>query len=82
MQTDSKNHENPTETNNVLAVVFNTWTNEFNDRITFMGCRVGKGSYTIAINGKYIKSVGGLNLAKGYINEFRKQKCKWIGSVE
>jgi hypothetical protein len=60
----------------------NTWTNDFNDRITFMGSHIGKGSYTITINGKYIKSFGGINIAKAYINEFRKHKCKWVASFE
>lgn len=64
----------------------NTWTNEFGDLITrskgYFDKRGTASCYTITINGEYIKSVGGLNLAKKFINEYRDIKCKWTGSVE
>lgn len=87
MQKDSKKHDTPTDANNVLAVVHpNTWTNELGDFITrsdgYFDKRGAASCYTITIDGKYIKSVGGLNLAKNFINEYRNVKCKWVGSAE
>ena len=64
----------------------NTWSNEFSDRITSMGALHDKGGnrtcYSITIDGKYIKSVSGLHMAKGFINKIRGIKCEWAGSVE
>jgi len=86
MQTDSKKHENPTDANNVLSVVFNVFTNEFGDRIVNQGTFHDKGGYqkcySIIIGGKYIKSVGGVKVAKSFINKKRGVKCKWVGRVE
>ena len=71
----------------VLAVVYpNTWINGCGDLITrsdgYFDKRGAASCYTITIDGKYIKSVGGLNLAKKFINDHRNSKCKWVGSVE
>ena len=86
MHKDNLKHENSTDANNVLAVVFNIFTNEFGDRIINQGDFHDKGGYkkcySISIDGKYIKSVGGLNPAKSFINKKRGVKCKWVGSVE
>lgn len=86
MQEDSKKHITPTDANNVLAVVFNVFTNEFGDRIVNQGSYYDKGGYakcySIIIDGKYIKSVGGVKVAKSFINKKRGVKCKWVGSVE
>lgn len=86
MQEDSKKHITPTDANNVLAVVFNVFTNEFGDRIVNQGKYHDKGGYkncySISIDGKYIKSVGGVKVAKSFINKKRGVKCKWVGSVE
>ncbi|MEZ5047650.1 MAG: hypothetical protein R2831_11740 [Chitinophagaceae bacterium] len=86
MHTDTKKHDTPTDANNVLAVVVNVFTNEFGDRIvnqgTFHDKRGYQKCYSITIDGKYIKSVGGVKTAKSFINEKRGVKCKWVGSVE
>lgn len=82
MNRSNKTQEISNGVNSDLSELFNTWTNEFGDRITFMGNRGGSGCYTISIDGKYIKSVGGLNLAKSHISKKRNVKCKWVGSVE
>jgi len=86
MKNDNLKHDIPTDTNNAPAVVFNVFTNEFGDRIVNQGSYYDKGGYkkcySISIDGKYIKSVGGLKIAKAFINEKRGVKCKWVGSVE
>ena len=86
MQNDNLKHENPTVANNVLAVVFNLFTNEFGDRITNQGSYHDKGGYakcySITIDGEYIKSVGGVKVAKSFMNQKRGVKCKWVASVE
>lgn len=78
-------NEIPNKTKPLLSVMHpNTWTNEFGDFIActggFMDKKKFQSSYTITIEGKYIKSVGGLNLAKRVINEYRNTKSKWVGS--
>ena len=79
-----RNKKAPNDANNVL--VFNVFTNEFGDRIVDQGNFHDKGGYkncySISIDGKYIKSIGGVNLAKSFINKKRDVKCKWVGSVE
>ena len=64
----------------------NTWTNEFGDLITrtagYFDKRGPAQCYTVAIDGKYLKSVGGLNIAKKEINQRRGVKCKWVGSSQ
>lgn len=86
MQNDDLKKSTPTDANNVLAVVFNVFTNEFGDRIVDQGNYHDKGGYkncySISIDGKYIKSVGGVKIAKSFINKKRGVKCKWVGSVE
>lgn len=66
--------------------IHNTWKNEFGDKITrtsgFFDKRGQSSCFTISIDGKYTKSVGGLNLAKGFINKHRGLICKWTGSNE
>lgn len=75
----SKNKVFPLDNNN-------TWTNEYGDFITRGGSFYDKkgvvSSFTITIDGQYLKSVGGLSVAKSIVNSHRGCKCKWIGSHE
>lgn len=69
-----------------INTVDNTWTNQFGDRITYHGDVFDKGgyvsNYAIVYNGKYLKTVGSLNSAKGTLNKLRDIKCTWIASKE
>lgn len=89
MQNDNLENITPTDAKNVLAEVFNTWTNQFGDRIAShgMGLRSTEikeydTNITINYDGKYLKTVGGLKVAKGIVNKLRGIKCKWVGSAE
>ena len=61
------------------------WMNEYGDKIINQGSFHDKGGYqgcySIIIDGNYIKSVGGVNIAKKFINKHRGIKCNWVGSV-
>lgn len=64
----------------------NTWTNEFGDRIIYDGSFLGKKYmehvYNVSIDGKYVKSVGSVNIGKTFVNTNRNVKCKWVGTTE
>lgn len=71
------------------SVLNNTWTNQFGDRIASHGMRLRTTgikefdtNITITYDGKYLKTVGGIRIAKGIVNKLRGVKCEWVGSFE
>lgn len=64
----------------------NLWTNQYKDRISRNGSvhdnRGIRTVYGVVMDGVYIKSFGGLNVAKAFVNSKRKEKSKWTESID